>query len=502
MKIGILELLSYTVTSEWGAYVPIWNLRRQFYSVMPQVISVWCRELGHEVTYRTYFGQDDPMSLLPTDLDVVFIATSTQACALAYAMAKLYRMRHVKTVLGGPHAKSFSEDSARFFDVVVKECDKELLKEILDGHIGKTTVVTAAKRPTEFPTVEERMPEIVGSAFAFHKPDVTSVVSLFASTGCPYDCDFCTDWDTPYHPISPERLERELDYVSTHLPGTILGFQDANFGVRFDQTIAVLEKRPPESRNPYMIQCSLSLLRKERMPHLKRTNCYYIAPGIESWVEYGSKAGVGDLRGREKLDSIVQHFKDLHEYVPGLQANFIFGFDTDEGTTPFELTAEFMRRVPFAWPNVNILTPYGGTPLFDRYQREGRLLDALPLMFYCSPYVAYRPLKYDALSFYGKLIQLYEEMLSARMVMRRTVSEGRFVIQLARVLQTWASHNELVELRRIRDRLESDADLRAFHEGSSDELPELYHQQFERRLGRFAELLSREERIPQLPPSP
>lgn len=498
MKIGILELLSYTVTSEWGAYVPIWNLRRQFYSVMPQVISVWCRELGHDVTYKTYFGQEDPMALLPPDIDIAFIATSTQACALAYAMGKLYRAQGVRTVLGGPHAKSFSQDSARFFDVVVKECDKELLKDILSGHIANT-VASASKRPTEFPTVEERLPEIAESAFALRKPDVTSVVSLFASTGCPYDCDFCTEWNIEYNPVPTDRLERELDYVCTHLPGAILGFHDPNFGVRFDETMSVFENRPPEKRNPYMIQCSLSLLKKERLPHLKRTNCYYVAPGVESWIEFGNKAGVGSLQGRDKLDAIVAHFKELHEFVPGLQANFIFGFDTDAGTAPFDLTREFARRVPFAWPNINILTPYGGTPLFDRLHKEGRLLNALPLMFYCSPYVTYRARNYDALSFYDNLINLYRELLSPRMVMRRTAAESGFIIQLSRVLQTWAAHNELTEMRRIRDRLKWDKELRAFHDGASDKLPEYYNEQFDLRLGRFAKVLTRDERVPILP---
>ncbi|MFN8643413.1 MAG: adenylate/guanylate cyclase domain-containing protein [Candidatus Binatia bacterium] len=49
------------------------------------------RQLGHQTSYATYYGQADPASLLPADLDAVFISTYTSASPLAYALARLYR---------------------------------------------------------------------------------------------------------------------------------------------------------------------------------------------------------------------------------------------------------------------------------------------------------------------------------------------------------------------------------------------------------------------------
>jgi hypothetical protein len=37
-----------------------------------------------------------------------------------------------------------------------------------------------------------------------------------------------------------------------------------------------------------------------------------------------------------------------------------------------ELTKEFMRRLPFVWPTINIRTPFGGTLLYERCLTEGR----------------------------------------------------------------------------------------------------------------------------------
>jgi hypothetical protein len=46
--------------------------------------------------------------------------------------------------------------------------------------------------------------------------------------------------------------------------------------------------------------------------------------------------------------------------------------------------------------------------------------------------------------------------------------------------------------------LVKDGEMRSFHEARSNQLPEFYHQCFEKRLGRFAGLISRSDRIPVL----
>jgi radical SAM superfamily enzyme YgiQ (UPF0313 family) len=201
MRVGVLELVSFTVPPEWQVQRAEALLRRHLHSLMPQVISAWVRRLGHEVYYATYYGQADPLSLLPDDLNVVFLSTSTQASLLAYALAKAYRKAGTLTVLGGPHAKCFPADASRFFDVVVAgQCDESLIGEILSGHIGPGSVVQSANRPVVFPSALERRAEIL-RANGTTRPRRVRVVGLLGSVGCPYTCNFCTEWNSPYQPL-------------------------------------------------------------------------------------------------------------------------------------------------------------------------------------------------------------------------------------------------------------------------------------------------------------
>ena len=495
MKIGILELLLDTVDSKSTNTMFARLFRRLQYSIMPQVIAVWCRSLGHQVHYATYYGQCDPTDLLPAGLDYVFIATYTQASALAHALGLYYRLKGAVTVAGGPHAKAFPDECQRFFDIVVRDCNKELIDDILSGRVDAPAIVSS--RPlTEFPSVEERLPEIAVSTLSRGRATRLSLISILASTGCPYDCDFCSDWNTAYRAVPTERLSADLNFISRNFPGALVAYHDPNFAVRFDETMDVIESIPQDRRNSYVMESSLAILKDSRLERLRRTRCAFVAPGVESWGDYGNKAGTRSLQGQAKLDSVVTKFERLHEYVPGLQANLLFGTDLDCGDEPVELTKEFMRRLPYVWPGVNIPTPYGGTPLYERYLEQGRILPNMPVSLYFAPYLVTTLKHYDPLEYYDHLISIYEVMTSGRMLVNRLRARAPIYVRLAHILRTLSMRKELAEQRRVRHMLATDRDFRAFHEGQLVKLPEFYHRIFEQQLGRYARLIPRQDRTP------
>ncbi|MFQ5912574.1 MAG: B12-binding domain-containing radical SAM protein [Nitrospinota bacterium] len=498
MRVGIIELTRNTPCKGWADRLYTSYFRKQYASIMPQAVAVWCRQLGHQVFYATYYGQKDPRSLLPDHLDVVFVASYTYASALAYALAKLFRREKTLTVIGGPHAKSFPGDCLRFFDLVVKDCDRTLIDDILRGHFDPPAIITSGRPLTDFPSVEERMPEIVTSAFYRGKPGLTSFVPLLASVGCPYKCDFCVDWNNQYVALPGERLEADLRYLSENFPRLLVAYHDPNFGVRFDETMDIIETIPEKRRNGYLMESSLSILKESRLERLRRTNCVFVAPGVESWTDYSNKAGVGAKVGRDKLEQVVDHFHRLGQYVAGQQANFVFGTDADRGRDPVELTKEFIRRLPSVWPAVLIPTPLGGTPLYDKCLAEGRILKSMPFTFYLNFYLVITLTNYHPIEYYDHLIDIISVITSKGMLVRRLLTKSHPVVRLIHTLRAFAAREELAEYRRIRKMLATDAQFRAFHEGRSDALPEFYHWRYEQRLGPYAELISRAERIPVL----
>ena len=500
-RIGVIELLTDMRTSGWVERAYAHLMTKQFASITPQAVSIWCRQLGHRVHYTTYYGQADPLDLLPRDLDVLFVSAYTRSSGLAYALAKIFGREGTLTVIGGPHAKGYSADCLRYFDVVVKECDKQLVSDILSGQFDYPVVVTTGRSLTEIPTVEERLPEIGASVFRRGRPTLATTVGLLSSVGCPYTCDFCTDWNTNYVTLSGERVEADLRYLSEHFPQVLTAYHDPNFGVRFDDTMSVMERIPLGRRNPYVMESALAIMKPSRLERLRDTNCVFVAPGVESWGDYSNKAGVGGKQGRDKLEQVVDHFHLLGRYVVGLQANFLFGLDCDRGPEPVELTKEFIRRSPQVWPTINIPTPLGGTPLFDRMHEEGRVLKAMPFALYFTLHYPVTTLThYHPVEFYDHLIDIYATIGSARMMARRITSPTNGYLRFVNTVRTLANRADLREFRVIRRLLATDRQFLGFHEGRLTTLPEFHQQRFEARMGVYAELIPRAERAPMLDP--
>ena len=498
MKIGVLDLLCEDAASSFFRKPHDLLVVRQYAGIMPQAVSVWSRNLGHDVCYATYYGQKDPIKLLPNDLDVVFISCFSRGSGLAYALARLLKIKKpgILTILGGPHAKQFSSDALRFFDVVVKECDEPLVKEILKGFPRKE-IVTTRRRLQDLPCIEERLPEIRIASFWKSRPSSFVFIPILSSTGCPYSCDFCVDWNNPYNPLPLERVEEDLLFAAKNFPGVRINFYDPNFGVKFDDIMTIIEKIPHPGKRWFLTEGSLNSLTKDRLKRMEKAGCLCVIPGIESWNAYSKKAGVtGAASARDKLNEIVDQFNLIHRYIPIIQANLLFGLDTDEGEAPVLLNKEFITRTPYVSHSLNIPAPFGGTPLFERYLKEARILTSLPFTFYCKPYLATTLKNYTPMAFYEKLIDIFTHMTSFNILARAVISNENRAFKGYHPIRNLSLRLMIHTMRQILSLLKKDRAFRAFHEGESTVLPEYYHRKYEALLGPYKDLISREERLP------
>src|SRR3546814_4914130 len=88
-------------------------------SCMPQAVAMGCGALVNEVRYLCYPGVDDLAAELSQDTDVLFIGAFTRSAQTAYALSNLGRRGGAVTVLGGPHARCYPQDAAKYFDYVL-----------------------------------------------------------------------------------------------------------------------------------------------------------------------------------------------------------------------------------------------------------------------------------------------------------------------------------------------------------------------------------------------
>lgn len=462
---------------------------------MPQVLGVWCEQAGHQVTVVTYTGFENLIDELPRDVDVVFIGAFTEAAQTAYALSRLFQSRGAITVLGGPHARCYPQDGVKYFDYVVGFTDKEVIGEVLrecGRHRPIGRYLSAKQQPASLPGVRERWKFIEPTV---RKAPIIKLVPMIGSLGCPYTCSFCIDSVVAYQPLDFSVLRDDLTFLLTKFRRPLVGWHDPNFGIRFEAYMEAIEAAGPAGSFDFIAESSLSLLSESHVMRLKRNGFRALLPGIESWYDLGDKSRAGKKTGIDKVRQVSDQVNMILRYIPYVQTNFVLGLDTDKGGEPFELTKQFVRTTPGAFPGYSLLTAFGqAAPLNLELQRANRVL---PFPFHFldnNRAMNVKPKNYTWPDFYDHVVDLTRYTFSPRAVAKRLVANSGSIPRWMNFLRAVSSEGSgrIKYHSHIRRLLESDRDVRSYFERDTTALPKFYRDLVRKDLGPLWEWLPEE----------
>ncbi len=488
LRIGVIDLVANGPAHALWARLMNANLA----SIMPQVIGVWCEEAGHSVSYVCYTGFEDLNAALPAETDIVFIGAFSETAQLAYALSALYRQRGTVTVLGGPHARCYPEDSVQYFDYVLGFTDQSIIDDVLREcapHRPIGLSIAAPRQPLQLPGVRARWRFIKET---LDKAPAIKIVPMLASLGCPYTCSFCIDSTVDYQPLDTNQLRDDLRFLLTKFRQPHVAWHDPNFGVRFDETLGAIEDAVPPGRIDFIAESSLSLLSEDRLPRLKRNGFKAVLPGIESWYSLGNKTKSGRVVGMDKVRQVADHVNMVLSYIPYMQTNFVLGLDTDEGPEPFELTKRFVDLAPGAFPGYSLLSAFGrAAPLNLDLKRAGRVLPFPHHFLNNNLAMNVKPKNYEWGPFYDQVIDLTRHSFSWRSVARRFKATRATIPRWMNVVRAVSSEgNGRIQYHSaVRKLLDTDATVHRYFDGETDVLPSFYADRMRHDLGPFMELL-------------
>ncbi len=309
--------------------------------------------------------------LQPVDLDapadLVAITIWTLNSYRAYDLAREFRRRGRKVILGGPHVYFFPQEAQEHGDAIgVGEAEVLWRTMLEDAEAGRLKPWYQAAQLEDLGNF--RMPRYDLLDLRPYGPFKTFAVQ--ATRGCPLACEFCSERLYLGGGFRARPVENVVEEIK-RLPSRNIFFAESNFGVNRQHAMELMEAIIP-LRLRWSTLWSMNLCYdKEFLDLAQRSGLLHVNIGMES-IDRETLASM--RKGQNKIDRYHAVLSDLRRRGISFSLNFIFGWDTE---TPevFASTLRFLKaeRVPVAY--FNLLTPDKGTPFYDRMRQQDRIID-------------------------------------------------------------------------------------------------------------------------------
>lgn len=257
------------------------------------------------------------------DYDLVLITVTTSVAFKAYEVARRYRERGAKVVLGGIHPSTLPDEAAQHADaVVIGEAELTLPGLLKDFEKGKLQKFYRMPRMVE--QWDEKLPRwgLLPKGNVFRE-------SLTATRGCNYRCTFCSihlalgGGEYGYRKKPPAEVARIVEEIS----GPMVMFWDDDllsdpaYTKELCLALMPLKKR-------WMSQMSATYVahHPELLKLLADSGCSAMFLGLES-LDQASLKSVNKQNNATLYEELIRR---IHDYGIDIHAGFVSGLDHED----------------------------------------------------------------------------------------------------------------------------------------------------------------------------
>lgn len=310
---------------------------------------------------------------LPPGLDLAAISSYSAQIDEAYELSRRLRARGVPTVIGGPHVTALPDEaSAHCTAVVAGEGEAHWAQVLEDAGRGELKRIYRAG-PGVFDMADAPMP-------AFELLDIAKYNRLTVQTsrGCPHRCEFCASsvmLTDRYKQKPAAKVLAEIGRIREIWSHPFIEFADDNSFVNHAYWKELLPALKGQGLR-WFAETDLSVANDgELLDLMRETGCAQVLIGLES----PTAAGLHGLEMRS--DWKASRFSRYREAIQTIQSHgitvngcFVIGLD-GHGPDIFDKVFDFVETSGLYEVQVTIQTAFPGTPLYERLERERRLLE-------------------------------------------------------------------------------------------------------------------------------
>ena len=359
--------------------------------------------------------------------DVAAISSYSAQIRDAYALADRFRAQGVRVVLGGIHVTALPDEASEHADAVVVGEGEGSWPDLLDDLTRGRLQPMYGADGRAFDLADSPMPR-----FDLLEIERYNRLTVQTQRGCPWRCEFCASSMrlTPRYSVKPvDRVLAEIHAIRRLWPRPFIEFADDNSFVDRRQAKELLRALAPEGLR-WFTECDVSIADDDELLDLMRASgCREVLIGLES-PSIAAVDGI-ELRRNWKHGRVRRYLESIDRIQShGIAVNgcFVLGLDGD-GPEVFDAVEAFVHRSGQFDVQITVMTPFPGTPLYERLLAEGRLLDATAWER-CSLFdVNFRPRRMSAEALQRGLIELGQRLYTES---ERSARRDRFYEQRRR----------------------------------------------------------------------
>jgi radical SAM superfamily enzyme YgiQ (UPF0313 family) len=298
--------------------------------------------------------------------DIVALFFHTPDAVHAYKMADTYIEKGYTVVLGGLHPSFMPEEASHHADaVMIGEAEgiwEELLQDFQDNQLKS---VYRRSEPVDLASVKPYPTNLISPAKNNY------LWSVLVSRGCVHRCEYCA---VPPFFCGKYRL-RPIEQIVAEIgalpKGCWIELHADHLAADRDYSLELFKALKPLNIN-WVGESTIKMADDdELLQAASDSGCTMLLIGIET----PSQAALNDS-GKDFVapDQIREKIRRFHDFGIQVSSSMIFGFDSH---TPeiFQESLDFCRHVEIDEVEAVLLIPFPGTPLYDRLEKEGRIID-------------------------------------------------------------------------------------------------------------------------------
>lgn len=378
MKIALIAMSGVRVKTqalaEMGVTLPQFVNRGKVVASLPSLGLLTVAALTPPDVDVEYLEVDElpPENTALKKYDLVGISSFTARINDAYRLADRYRAIGVPVVLGGLHVTLMPKEASTHADAVVVNGAEGAWPQLIEDFKKKQMKLfyVGAKKDVFEPALYAK------PRFELLKGRPYNRITVQTSRGCPLNCEFCAASIRITDSFQQKPVHLVIDEIESALKITehpFFEFADDNTFVNKKWSIEFLRAVAPLNIS-WFTETDVSIADDEELLDLlAKGGCKQLLIGLESPT-------ASALKGMNPRDWKAHRQPGYIDAINKIQSRgitvngcFILGLDTDTIDT-FQVIKDFIDSSKLLECQVTVMTPFPGTPLYNRMKNDGSLL--------------------------------------------------------------------------------------------------------------------------------